>query len=94
MISEKDKIFDAIESQSSASLREVYRNAPMVTAKKIYKQVTDGFPDGWEESAIVSSVTTNGNGTLTVRMELRVDAPDGRRWHTFRKLKLERVEKS
>lgn len=58
--------------------------------RKIYEKVEDDFPDGWEEDVIVSSVTTNDDGTLTIRIDIKVSSSDGRSWQTYRKMRLER----
>lgn len=59
-------------------------------AREVYEKVEDDFPDGWYEDVIVSSVTTNQDGTLTIRIDITVNAADGRRWQTYRKMRLER----
>jgi len=58
--------------------------------KEVYEKVEDDFPSGWEEECLVSSVTTNTNGTLTIRIQIGVSSPDGRSWLGFRTVRLDR----
>jgi hypothetical protein len=48
------------------------------------------FPDGWEDSAIVSSLIQNKDGSLTVNIQIDVDSDDGRQWQVFRKIRMQR----
>jgi len=51
------------------------------------------WPEGWGDSAIVSGIRQNKDGTITANVEIFVDSDDGRRWVTRRTVRMQR-EKS
>lgn len=53
----------------------------------------EDFPDGWEDSSLVSSVKRNRDGSLTVKIGIAVsgvDAHGSRYWEAYRTIRLDR----
>jgi hypothetical protein len=48
------------------------------------------FPSEWEDTAIVSKVKRNRNGSLTVQIQIDVSGNDGESWQSVRLLRLEK----
>jgi hypothetical protein len=48
------------------------------------------LPSGWGDSSIVSTVTENRDGSITVNIQIDVDDDEGRSWQTLRKIRMPR----
>ena len=58
--------------------------------RRKYEEVEDGFPDGWEDDLMISSFTTNLDGTITARVDITLKSPNGDAWQAYRTVRLKR----
>lgn len=55
----------------------------------------EDFPDGWEDSAIVSKVKRNRDGSITVNIQIDVQGDEGDKhlhFQAYRTIRLERTK--
>jgi hypothetical protein len=48
----------------------------------------ESFPSEWEDSAIVSQIKRNKDGSLTVKIQVDVSGENGQRWQAHKVIRL------